>query len=807
MLEARHEEATKKARDAKAVLRGGGRLPPETPGSGAASSSSSPVKGGDGGGKMAREAIIRMKQRTRDPGYDVEDAVNTANALHKTLMEKGLPISQEGYAKAASILHRKAKTSAPRVIQGMQQLSAAFLVLQAGARGFLLRLHRSNQHLAHKRLADGAQPVLVDFLISNMNRTRMTNGILEIVDKIQAATKIASMARGMHGRKTIAEMLAAKERVRNNMASRVQNARRGSVAMREGMKERNDKAANILVKTLKEYKRLKETTKALRDMFERMQPIVKAVRRRRMEQRHKQMTHAVIVIARHFRGKNSRMNTQLIKARAHARRVHKEEAAASVLQDVLIVQRNQRIMTTQARQIRMAASQAKLYRKELERASAQTVAAKHARARAARKEVERRRALRNADDADRNSQWRLAGDVHDDLFAPLAVSEYFGHSPRKRGGGSSPSNNDASPSPVGGHPKSPIGSMRISSRNDDMLPPAPFEGFDETLTEQQLATLDALAGMGVGFLRTENAVRGAQGLAFYCYRGRATPAQFPQLPASHKGSSPGGASAAASQLAMETRLRHEMRGIAVHRPTRRLLCRPYHKFWHLGQRPEQLAQEVLELSSAPALPLIEKLDGVMVQGFMVDGRVYLATRSGRTNAAVEAETLLRGEEGQRWIRLCAVSVDAGYTPLFEFTSPNLSSSFTNPALTLTALRHRSSGVYLPYSRLATLASRFQVPVVALLGTWSPPAPPSAAGWSTGAHVSVAQQQHELQILVDSIRQAVSTTAAKRHLEGCVLMLPSGLTLKLKTRGAVNPNASPLESAAMSPSLAPHVGRP
>ena len=58
MLEARHEEATKKARDAKAVLRGGRRLPPETPGSGAASSSSSPVKGGDGGSKMAREAVF-----------------------------------------------------------------------------------------------------------------------------------------------------------------------------------------------------------------------------------------------------------------------------------------------------------------------------------------------------------------------------------------------------------------------------------------------------------------------------------------------------------------------------------------------------------------------------------------------------------------------------------------------------------------------------------------------------------------------------------------------------------------------------
>ena len=94
--------------------------------------------------------------------------------------------------------------------------------------------------------------------------------------------------------------------------------------------------------------------------------------------------------------------------------------------------------------------------------------------------------------------------------------------------------------------------------------------------------------------------------------------------------------AAARQLQMECRLRHEMRGIAIHRPTRRVVCRPYHKFWHVGQRGEQLSQELTELANAPALPLIEKLDGVMVQAFMVDGRVYLATRSGRTTAAVDA---------------------------------------------------------------------------------------------------------------------------------------------------------------------------
>ena len=52
-------------------------------------------------------------------------------------------------------------------------------------------------------------------------------------------------------------------------------------------------------------------------------------------------------------------------------------------------------------------------------------------------------------------------------------------------------------------------------------------------------------------------------------------------------------------------------------------------------------QEVHELGTAPGLPLIEKLDGVMVQGLMVDGRVYLATRSGRSPAS------------SRWVPGCA----------------------------------------------------------------------------------------------------------------------------------------------------------
>ena len=87
-----------------------------------------------------------------------------------------------------------------------------------------------------------------------------------------------------------------------------------------------------------------------------------------------------------------------------------------------------------------------------------------------------------------------------------------------------------------------------------------------------------------------------------------------------------------------------MRGLAVHCASRRVMCRPYHKFWYAGQRSE---------------PLIEKAAGVIVQAFVVDGPVYLATRSGRTHVAQHAEALLRTDEGGRWLHLCAHAFEAG----------------------------------------------------------------------------------------------------------------------------------------------------
>lgn len=166
----------------------------------------------------------------------------------------------------------------------------------------------------------------------------------------------------------------------------------------------------------------------------------------------------------------------------------------------------------------------------------------------------------------------------------------------------------------------------------------------------------------------------------------------------------------------------------------------------------------------------------MVQAFVVDGRVYLATRSGRTNAAVEAETMLRGDTGQRWVRLAAVAVDAGYTPLFEFCSPALQPSVSEASLTLTALRHRLSGAYMPYARVAHLAARFGVPVVPSLGTWHPP-PPELSINARGADAT-ATAEH-LHAVLATVRVVLGQAALRRPIEGCLLMLPSGLVLKVK----------------------------
>ena len=142
--------------------------------------------------------ILKLERYNKD--FDLEDAINTANALHRTLMERELPISQDGYAKAASILHRKNKTSAPRVVQGMQQQSTACLVLQAGARGFIARQYARLQEEQRRATCDSAAVVLVDFFARVAQPQPHVVRLCGAHLSVQASTKIASVMRGKRAR-------------------------------------------------------------------------------------------------------------------------------------------------------------------------------------------------------------------------------------------------------------------------------------------------------------------------------------------------------------------------------------------------------------------------------------------------------------------------------------------------------------------------------------------------------------------------------------------------------------------------------
>ncbi|MEO0990865.1 MAG: RNA ligase [Pseudomonadota bacterium] len=62
-------------------------------------------------------------------------------------------------------------------------------------------------------------------------------------------------------------------------------------------------------------------------------------------------------------------------------------------------------------------------------------------------------------------------------------------------------------------------------------------------------------------------------------------------------------------------------------------------------------------------------------------------------------------------------VGRGYTPVFEFTSPDnrIVVAYDKPALTLLAVRHMRSGTYLPHTELEALAAKHGVPVARSFG--------------------------------------------------------------------------------------------
>jgi RNA ligase len=151
-------------------------------------------------------------------------------------------------------------------------------------------------------------------------------------------------------------------------------------------------------------------------------------------------------------------------------------------------------------------------------------------------------------------------------------------------------------------------------------------------------------------------------------------------------------------------VRRECRGL-IFDDEGRLISRPFHKFFNLGEKEETLPNnvDVTELHH-----ILDKMDGSMIRPLLlpqtyvlpaarglrekpVKTNLYLATKMGVTDIANDAVQLLSTEQ----IALLIAHVEEGFTPLFEYVAPTnkIVINYTEAKLVYLGSRRNENGLY------------------------------------------------------------------------------------------------------------------
>lgn len=191
-----------------------------------------------------------------------------------------------------------------------------------------------------------------------------------------------------------------------------------------------------------------------------------------------------------------------------------------------------------------------------------------------------------------------------------------------------------------------------------------------------------------------------------------------------------------------TDMQHQCRGLKFDTDGK-IIGRPFHKFFNIGEK-----LQVDEIDWSENHHILEKLDGSMIHPVLIDNQIILMTRKGISDQARNAQSAANSN----LINLCRYLLEAGVTPLFEFTAPDnrIVVKYDQTQLTLLSAREMVSGRYFEYSELLKLAERFYVPVVKRLNS------------------------------VLEYKTFLTETRNAKGIEGYVLTFQNGLFLKIKT---------------------------
>ena len=158
---------------------------------------------------------------------------------------------------------------------------------------------------------------------------------------------------------------------------------------------------------------------------------------------------------------------------------------------------------------------------------------------------------------------------------------------------------------------------------------------------------------------------------------------------------------------IEDAIRRECRGL-IFSLNGKLLSRPYHKFFNVGERTETLPEN-FNLDEPHVI--LEKLDGSMIRPFIVDDSYRLGTKMGITDVAMQAEVWLADHDNYDKFILDCISNDR--TPIFEWCSrkQRIVIDYPTDRLVLTAIRFNFTGEYYNFSDLNDMAANYNLDVV------------------------------------------------------------------------------------------------
>lgn len=124
----------------------------------------------------------------------------------------------------------------------------------------------------------------------------------------------------------------------------------------------------------------------------------------------------------------------------------------------------------------------------------------------------------------------------------------------------------------------------------------------------------------------------------------------------------------------------------------KIIARPFHKFFNLGEKPAS-SMEALDWSAS--IDVMDKLDGSMIHPALIDGKLWLMTRKGITDTALQAM-----EEADYDENVMIAYINMGYTPIYEYVSPNnrIVLDYAKPELVMIGLRETISGGYAPLQK-------------------------------------------------------------------------------------------------------------